>query len=204
MQTPVSPFDALSALAWLPAAFLGIGLAASSGLRTFLPLLLLAGAAKFGFFGVQLSSSFAWLASNTAFWALAVATVVEIAGDKIPLVDHVLDSLGTVLRPVAGALAAAAVWNTQDPAIAALLGLILGAPLALGFHAAKAGTRATSTVTTAGVANPVLSVVEDIAALFLGVVSLLAPLLVPLLLVVALLLMWRVYRLARRLGRSAA
>ena len=199
---PTASFLPLDSLAWISAAFLGIGLAASSGLRTFLPLLLLAGAAKFGFFGVQLSGSFAWLASNTALAALLLATIFEIAGDKIPVVDHALDSVGTVLRPAAGALVAAAVWNTQDPATAALLGLILGAPVAFGMHAAKAGTRAGSSVTTAGIGNPVLSVLEDIAALFLGAVSLLAPLLVPILILVALLLMWRIYRLVKRVGRA--
>ncbi|HEX9995610.1 MAG TPA: DUF4126 domain-containing protein [Abditibacterium sp.] len=195
-------FLPLDTFTWVSAALLGIGLAASSGLRTFLPLLLLAGAAKFNLFGVNLSGSFAWLSSNVAFAALLLATIVEIAGDKIPVVDHGLDAVGTVLRPVAGGLVAAAVWNTQDPAIAALLGLILGAPVALGMHAAKAGTRAGSTVTTAGIGNPVLSVIEDIAALFLAAVSLLAPLLVPLLLLVALLLMWKIYRLVKRVGRA--
>ncbi|HEX8463803.1 MAG TPA: DUF4126 domain-containing protein [Abditibacterium sp.] len=203
MPSPAPGFD-FAALPWLSAAFLGVGLAASSGLRTFLPLLLLSGAAKFGFFGIYLSGSFEWLASPTAFSALLLATIVEIGADKIPVIDHALDSFGTILRPGAGALAAAAVWNQSDPATAALLGLIFGAPLALGFHAAKSGTRAGSTVTTAGLGNPVLSVVEDIAALFLGLVSLFLPLLVPLLLIVALLLMWRVYRLARRIGGAQA
>jgi hypothetical protein len=200
--TPLLSPETLSALPWLSAALLGIGLAASSGLRTFLPLLLLAGAGKFGWFGVHLSGSFAWLVSDTAFIALALATVVEVVGDKIPVVDHGLDVVGTGLRPLAGALAAAAVWNNNDPATAALLGLIFGAPLAFGMHAAKAGTRAGSTVTTAGIANPVLSVVEDITALFLGLVALLAPLIVPLLLLIAGLLMWRIYHLAKRFRRQ--
>ena len=202
MPTDLMNPETLSALPWLSAALLGVGLAASSGLRTFLPLLLLAGAAKFGLFGIQLTGSFAWLVSNTAFTALALATVVEIVGDKIPIVDHGLDVVGTGLRPAAGALAAAAVWNNNDPAIAALLGLIFGAPIAFGMHTAKAGTRAGSTVTTAGVGNPILSVIEDITALFLGLVALLAPLVVPLLLIIAGLLMWRVYRLAKRFNRQ--
>ncbi len=194
----------LSALPWLPAAFLGVGLAASSGLRTFLPLLLLSGAARWHLAGVSLTGSFAWLGSDMAFLALGLAALVELAGDKIPVIDHALDVAGTFSRPAAGALAAAAVWNTHDPATAALIGLILGAPIAFGLHSAKAGTRGASTATTMGVANPVLSVVEDIAALFLGVMSLLAPVLVPFLLLFAGLLLWKVYKAARRLvGRTA-
>lgn len=183
---------------WLPALLLGIGLAASSGLRTFLPLLLLGGAVRFQFFGVHLNESFAWLSSDLALITLGIAAVAEMLGDKVPAVDHLLDAAGTLTRPAAGALATTAVLSTQDPAVAALAGLIVGAPLALGVHSAKAGSRGASTVATAGIGNPILSVLEDIAALFLGLVSLLAPILVPLLLGIAGLLLWKVYRLARR------
>jgi hypothetical protein len=191
-------------LPWITAALLGVGLAATSGLRTFLPLLLLAGSVKFGWFGISLGSTYAWLASDLAFVALLLATIFEVAADKIPFVDHGLDAAGTVLRPVAGALAVAAVWNGTDPAAAALIGLIVGAPLALGMHTAKAGTRAGSTAVTAGVGNPILSVLEDFVALFLGVTALLVPLLVPLLLVIALLFIWWIYRLAQRLRGTAS
>lgn len=194
--------DSSSSVLWLPAALLGVGLAASSGLRTFLPLLLLAGAARF--FGASLGSSFGWLASDVALASLAIATIVEIAGDKIPVVDHFLDTIGTLARPVAGALATMAVLPSNDPTIAALVGIVVGAPLALGVHGAKAGTRGISTATTMGVANPVISLVEDIAALFLGVVSLVAPLLVPVLLIFAGLLLWKVYKLARGLKMKRA
>jgi hypothetical protein len=179
-----------------------VGLAASSGLRTFLPLLLLAGAVKFHLFGIQLGTSFAWLASDTALIALLLASIFEIAADKIPFVDHGLDAVGTFLRPVAGALAAAAVWKVNDPALAALLGIIVGAPLALGMHTAKAGTRAGSTAVTAGAGNPFLSVAEDFTAFMLGAISLVLPLLVPLLLIVAFLLIWWIYQLAQRLGKA--
>lgn len=193
-----------SALPWLPALLLGLGLAASSGLRAFLPLLLLSAAFKWNLLGFSVGQNFAWLASDTAFWALLCGTVVEIAGDKIPVVDHFLDTIGTVLRPAAGALATVAVLNASDPATATLLGIIVGGPVALGVHAAKAGTRGASTLSTAGVANPVLSVVEDIAALFLGAVSLAAPILVPLLLVFAGVLVWKTVRAARRFRQSRA
>ncbi len=193
MPTPETAFT----LPALSAAFLGVGLAASSGLRAFLPLLLACIAAKTGLFGVHLSGNFAWLSSDTALIALSIASVVEIAGDKIPVVDHGLDALGTVLRPGAGALVAAAVWNQNDPATAALMGLIFGAPLALGIHAAKAGTRGASTLTTAGLGNPILSVLEDFAALLLGLVALLIPLLIPVLLIAIGYVAWKVARYAR-------
>lgn len=189
MQIPetISTFSSgMNPLAWLTVIFLGLGLAASCGLNTFLPLLMLASAAKFHLFGVQLNGSFAWLGSDVALAVLALATVAEMAADKIPTVDHALDMVGTVARPAAGALAAASVLHGSDPATAAVLGLIIGAPAAFGFHAAKAGTRAASTATTLGIANPLLSVAEDTIAIILVLVSLLTPLLVPVILLIAL------------------
>jgi hypothetical protein len=181
------------------AVLLGLSLAASTGLNTFLPLLMLAGAAHFKILdaGQVLNGSFAWIASGGALTALALAAAVEVIGDKIPAVDHLLDGFGTLARPVVGAFAAASVFTNADPAMAALAGLVIGAPTALGFHAAKAGTRATSTATTLGVANPVLSTIEDIAAVVLTLVGLVAPLLVPVFLVLAIWMMWRLFKRAR-------
>ena len=197
-----------NAAQYIPAALLGLGLAASCGLNTFLPLLVLASAAKWQLFGVQLGGSFAWLGSDSALIALSLATVAEVVADKIPVVDHGLDMLGTVARPVAGALAAASVFK-GDPAMAAMIGLVLGAPTAFGFHAAKAGTRAGSSAATFGIANPVLSFMEDVAALGFAILSILFPWLVPLLLVIAALIAWRLYKLVRaklppRLGSATS
>jgi hypothetical protein len=91
----------------------------------------------------------------------------------------------------------------QDPTVAAILGLAVGAPLAFGLHAAKAGTRGASTATTLGAANPVLSFLEDIAALFMGLLAILAPILVPLVLVLAFLLVWQIIKTAKRFRRRA-
>ena len=187
---------------FMPALLLGLGLSASSGLRAFLPLFALAGAFRYHLFGLQPTGAFEWLGSELAFAALAIATVVEIAGDKIPLVDHALDSVGTLVRPAAGALAAGAVLNSSDPATGALLGLILGAPLALGVHGAKAGARGASTVGTFGFANPFVSVIEDIIVVATIVAAFLVPALVPLLLVVALWLVWKIYRSIRESGHK--
>ena len=186
---------------FVPAILLGLSLAASTGLNTFLPLLMLASAAHFGFLDAKnlLNGNFAWVASGGALAALAVATIVEIVGDKIPVVDHALDVFGTVARPAVGAFAAASVFSGNDPATSALAGLVIGAPVAFGFHAAKAGTRAGSTVTTAGIGNPVLSVIEDIAAAGMTLVAIAFPWLAPLLVLVVALILFSIYRKVRRL-----
>ena len=187
----------MDALQWILAALLGLSLAASIGLNAFLPLLMLAGAAHFRLADVQLNDNFAWLASEQALFVLVIATVLEIIGDKIPAVDHALHALGVVIRPIVGTLAAAAVFTQADPTIAAIAGLIIGTPAALGFHAAKAGTRAASSATTLGCANPILSVVEDCIAFALVLIGFFAPLLVPVVLILVGLLLWKLVKAAR-------
>lgn len=181
---------------WVLPALLGLGLASATGLRTFLPLLMLALAARFGLFGIDLNDQMAWLADWPAIAALGIAAIVEFAGDKIPVVDHGLNVLGAFTRPVAGAVAAGSVFAGVDPTTAAIAGVIVGAPAAFAFNAAQGGARLTSTATTGGVGNPVLSLIEDVLAFFTVILAFLAPILVPVVLIVLAVL---VFRLARRM-----
>ncbi len=181
---------------WVLPALLGLGLASATGLRTFLPLLMLALAARFELFGVRLIDQMDWLVSWPAIAALATATIAEFAGDKIPAVDHALNAIGYVTRPVAGAVAAGSVFWAVDPTAAAIAGLIVGAPAALAFNAAQTGARVGSTATTGGLGNPLVSLVEDALAVLTVFVAFLAPVVVPVLLIVLAIV---VFRLARRL-----
>ena len=87
----------------------GILLAATAGLRAFLPLLGLGLAARF--LDWPIAESMQWLSTNAALVGLAVAALVEIAADKIPAVDHVLDAVHTVVGPLTGALVAFTAWG---------------------------------------------------------------------------------------------
>jgi len=176
---------------WVLPALLGLGLASATGLRTFLPLLMLAVAARFGLFGITLNEQMSWLGSLPAIAALTVAAVAEFAGDKIPVVDHGLNVLGAFTRPIAGAIAAMSVFAGLDPTTAAVAGIIVGAPTAFAFNAAQGGARLTSTATTGGVANPVLSFIEDLLSVFTVVLAFLAPVLVPIFLLILAVLVFR-------------
>ena len=198
---PEMDLNALGAAAgplqiWVLPALLGLGLASATGLRTFLPLLMLAVAAKFDLFGVRLIDQMDWLVSWPAIAALATATVAEFAGDKIPAVDHALNAVGYVTRPVAGAVAAGSVFWAVDPTAAAVAGIIVGAPAALAFNAAQTGARVGSTATTGGLGNPVVSLIEDVLAVLTVLIAFLAPVIVPVLLIGLAIV---VFRLARRL-----
>jgi hypothetical protein len=187
--------DALPVAEALPIVALAVALAACAGFRAWLPLLLTGAFSRAGWF--ELGESFQFLGSNKALALFAIATVVEIVGDKIPAVDHALDAIGTPLRPAVGALLAASVLGlVSDPLTAVVLGTAVGAPAALVPHAAKSALRAASTAFTGGLANPLLSFLEDAATLMLFVLAVLVPLLVIALLAVM------TYLIARRLARS--
>jgi Domain of unknown function (DUF4126) len=162
---------------FLPALALAIALAASAGLRAWLPLLLAGTLARLGF--LHLGPSFGFLASDKALLIFGAATLVELVGDKVPAVDHALDAIGTPLRPAAGALLAASVLGTvSDPLTALVLGTAVGAPSALVPHALKTALRTASTTLTGGLANPLLSLVEDAVSVLVFVLALLVPILV--------------------------
>jgi uncharacterized protein DUF4126 len=179
----------------VPSLAMGIGLAACAGLRAWLPLFLAGLLARAGV--LELGPSFRFIASDQALILFGVATVVEILGDKIPVVDHTLDALSTVLRPAAGSLLAASVmWRVPDPLTALALGVAVGAPTALVPHAAKSALRAGSTFFTGGLANPILSFVEDLAAVVMFVLTVVVPVVVALAILVVAVLVVR--RLSRR------
>lgn len=182
---------------------LGLGLSASTGLNTFLPLLLLSAAARFNIAGIELGDRFEWLSSDSAIVVLIVACIAELIADKFPSVDHFLDTIGTFVRPAAGTVAMASVLTDLDPTLAAVVGIMLGAPTSLGFHTLKAGARLTSTATTFGCANPVLSLLEDLASLALSLLAIFAPIVVPVALAVLAWVLWRVFKRMRG-GTTAA
>jgi hypothetical protein len=87
-----------------------------------------------------------------------------------------------------------------DPTAAAIAGIIVGAPTALAFGAAQGGTRAASTATTGGLANPFLSFLEDVLSIGTVLIAFVIPVLIPVLLV---LLFWGVWKLFHRWRRRS-
>lgn len=182
---------------WLIAVCLGLGLAAATGLRAFLPLLIVAVLARFQVLGLDFGDRFDWLSSNTALIALSVAVVVEVVLDKIPVADSLMDTVMTVARPVLAVVLVMASFSKADPALMPLLALIAG-PAALISHGGKALTRPVVTTTTGGLGNPVASVLEDVWSVVLVGLALVAPLLIPLALVLTAWVGWRVFRGLKR------
>ena len=177
----------------LVAVAIGIGLAAASGLRVFLPLLIAGLAARFG--ALPLAGGFEWLSSSGALIALATATVIEIAAYSFPGVDHVLDVLSGPAAFVGGTIAAAAVMVDLPPGVMWPLAIIGGGGVAGLTKLMTALVRAKTGLLTAGLANPVLATSETAGALTISLLALLVPLIC--LAGLLLLLIWGVRRTRR-------
>lgn len=176
------------------AVALAIALAGCAGLRALLPIFATGLGVRAGL--LDMGKQFAFLASDWALLTFGLASLVEMIGDKIPVVDHALDTVHTLLRPLSGSLlAAAALSSVSEPATAAALGIILGAPTALVPHATRSAVRVTSTATTAGMANPLLSFIEDLLSFGLLALTVLAPLLAAVgMIALAVFVLKRVFR----------
>jgi len=174
----------------------GIGLAAATGIRAFLPLLAVSLGAKFGL--VDLNPGLEFLSSNTALVALMVATIVEIGADKIPIVDNMLDVVSTVLRPIAGFVAALAMFGELPQSMAIAAALVMSA-LSLGTQLGRAKARLGSTAATGGLANPLLSTAEDALSGTLSVLAIILPVLAGLLVLFLCWLLWKLVRSFRKL-----
>jgi hypothetical protein len=105
----VSDFDIALSVA------LGIGLAAATGFRIFLPMLVVSVAANTGH--LHLADSFAWLGTPQALILLGVAALAEILGYYIPGIDNLLDTLSTPAALVAGTVISAAVITDLPPMV---------------------------------------------------------------------------------------
>jgi len=156
----------------LPVA-LGIGLAAATGFRVFLPLLIMSIAANAGY--LPLSDGFSWLSTSGALIMLVVAALVEIIAYYIPGVDNLLDSLVTPGAIVAGIAVSAAVMTDMPPMVKWTLAIIAGGGTAALTQGATAVIRAHSSIFTAGLGNPVVATVEFLGALLVSLLALLAP-----------------------------
>ena len=163
-------------IALLGQVFLGLTLAATAGLRAWLPLLALS---VLNYLNViPLNEQLAWLGTPNAIVVLAIATVFEIAADKIPAVDHAMDTLGIVIRPIAGSLAMSAAIADAEPLVAIALGIAAGGTSAEVVELGKATTRVVANVTSFGLGGRALSVAEDGLAVGGIILGLIMPLII--------------------------
>lgn len=180
--------------------FLGIGLAASSGFRVFVPLFALSCASFFGI--IPLNETWAWVGSTPALVILGVASIVESVSYLVPYIDHLLDTIAVPLAGIAGTLVMASTLTDMSPAMTWALAIVAGGGAAATIKGTAATTRVASTATTGGLANPVVSVAETGTAIGLSALSIFAPVIAMVALVLGLiLLIWLFAKVKNRVRK---
>ena len=168
------------------------GLSTAAGLNAYIPMLTVAVLAKFTHL-IELQEPWSALTSWWIIALLAVLLVIEEIADKIPAVDTVNDVVQTLVRPTAGAILFAATTQSSinmHPVLAFGCGVILAGTV----HVVKAGARPAVTAATAGMANPIVSTVEDMVSAVTSFVSVIFPYLV---IVWVILLAWAIFLVVR-------
>jgi hypothetical protein len=152
--------------------FAALGLSGAAGLNAWIPVFATALLARLGV--IDLADPYDQLTSNLALILLGAALVLDFVGDKVPVVDSVLHTAGTVVHPLAGAVVFAGQTGLATdipPAVAWLAGAAVAGTL----HGGRAAVRPVSTAGTAGTGNPLLSGAEDLVSGALTVLALIAP-----------------------------
>ena len=151
----------------------GLGLSAACGFRVFVPLLAVNIAARSGH--LSLATGFDWMGSDAALVAFGVATALEIAGYYLPWVDHLLDTVATPAAVVAGTLVTASMVTDLSPFLRWSLAVIAGGGIAGAVQVTTVLTRAASTASTGGLANPLVATAELGGSVVTSLMALIVP-----------------------------
>ena len=178
------------------AVVVGIGLAASCGFRVFVPMLMAGVAIRAGY--LNAAEGFVWLGSWPALMAFTVATAAEIGAYYIPWLDNALDAIASPLAVVAGIVLFAATMGDFDPLLQWSLAIIAGGGSAAVVQGGTVLTRAASTTTSGGVVNFAFTTLESAAGLVISGLSLIAPVLAFVLLLIIVIAMYYAGRIVIR------
>lgn len=178
---------------------IGVGLAASCGFRVFVPMLVMSIAVKAG--QLELTEGWSWIGTWPAMISFGVATLIEIIGFYIPWLDHALDAMASPAAVVAGTVATAACVSDMGPLLQWSTAIIAGGGMAGIVQSVTVTARGTSTLTTGGMANFVVSTFEMVMSFALAVLAIVLPIVSGLALCAIAFWIVRLYR--RRRGRRS-
>ncbi|EDP70036.1 hypothetical membrane protein [Flavobacteriales bacterium ALC-1] len=172
--------------------FLGIGLSASVGFRVFLPLFALSLASYFNVW--ELNESWLWIGSTTAVIILGIATFVEIIAYYFPIIDNVLDTIAIPLATIAGIAVMVSTVADLSPVITWALAIIAGGGTAATVKSSASATRLGSTVSTAGIGNPIVSTIETGTSIVMSIISIFIPVLAIILVIFIFYIVFKLYK----------
>ena len=161
----------------LVASSLGLGLAAASGFRVFIPPFL------YGLFlrldmvpiSIPMTGISEWMASDIGLIILGVAMIVEILGYYIPWIDNLLDTIASPAAIIAGVMMMSSTLSDTHPALQWGASIIAGGGVSGTIQIGTVATRAVSTATTGGLGNPIVSTIEAGACILCTILAILLP-----------------------------
>ena len=166
---------------------LGLGLAAACGFRVFIPPLMMGVGSRLDLY--KLEGSFVWVDDTWAIAIFAVATLLEIGGYFIPWIDNLLDAVATPAAIIGGIfVTSASLEGELDPSAQWTLSVIAGGSVSGVIQLGTVATRAISTGTTGGLANPIISLLEAVASILCILISLFFVAIIP---IVIIFLIWK-------------
>ena len=166
---------------------LGLGLAAACGFRVFIPPLMMGVGSRLDLY--KLEGSFIWVDDTWAIAIFAVATLLEIGGYFIPWIDNLLDAVATPAAIIGGIfVTSASLEGELDPSAQWTLSVIAGGSVSGVIQLGTVATRAISTGTTGGLANPIISLLEAVASILCILISLFLVAIIP---IVIIFLIWK-------------
>lgn len=175
---------------WIFIISFAIVLAASTGIRAFLPLTITAILAKLNIFVIPIDSSFINFVTDDRVLAfLIIATVIEIISDKIPAVDNFLDVVYTIVKPLISFISSYSIMNMEpwQSTIVSITLALMATSVSMG---TKAAVRFTSTSSTAGVFNPLISILEDLLVIFKMTISIVFYIVLPIIAIFVIFLVF--------------
>ncbi|TCS94716.1 DUF4126 domain-containing protein [Hazenella coriacea] len=185
----------------LLATLMGVGLSAACGFRVFVPFLVISIGAKAEF--IELGEGFQWMTTNVALITFAVATLLEVFSYFIPWVDQALDTIATPTAVVAGSVISASLITDMNPLLTWVLAAIVGGGTATSTQLLTASARGVSTVSTGGLGNPVVSLIENISSMIISVLAILMPILTGVLIIIMLFILYKLIQSFRKKMRRA-
>ncbi|OJV56310.1 MAG: hypothetical protein BGO31_14565 [Bacteroidetes bacterium 43-16] len=184
------------------ALLLGVGLSASCGFRVFLPLLVSSLAAYFQWLPEGVTNQVAWMATLPAIITFATASLVEIGGYYIPVVDHFLDLIATPLAIAAGTFLTASFLHIDNEMIRWGLGLIVGGGAAGIVQTGTVFTRLLSSKTTLTTGNGLLATGENTMAFTGAIFAFIVPVIAGFLgITIVLIMLYFIKRSRARLAK---
>jgi hypothetical protein len=160
-------------LEWLVALATGVGLAAASGFRVFVPLLGVGVALRTGW--VDAGAQWAWLAEPASLAVLGVAVLAEVGAYFVPWLDNALDAIATPAAVVAGTLLTALMLADAPEVMKWALAIVAGGGTAGVVQTGSVLVRGASLGTTGGLGNPVVALGELVMSGVFTLLSIVVP-----------------------------